>query len=201
MSSALHLFLELTTLAFFLAVVAHALLRRGRDGAWLMGAMLALGFLRENFVALHRLLYSFADLHLHLGVAPLITAIIWGYSIYVAICWAEAICGESLDAKRPSRRFLLAIGLFMIALVGFYEPFLELVGMAKWQDGTRRTLGVPWIALIGYPTLTVPFVAGWCVVMRRRNGRARWGWMALLVVTLAFGHAWGLQALKDALSW
>ncbi|MEM9558566.1 MAG: hypothetical protein AAGC60_30215 [Acidobacteriota bacterium] len=206
MSSGLHLFLELTTLLFFLVVVAHALVLRGRDGAWLMGSMLALGFVRENCVALYHWLYRFADLHLHLGAAPLITAIIWGYSIYIAICWAESVCGEavcgdSLETRRASPRLLAALGVFMIALVGFYEPFLELVDMAKWQDGTRRTLGVPWIALVGYPTLSVPFVAGWCHIMRRHRGRARLAWMTVFVVTLAFGHAWGLQWLKGVLGW
>lgn len=82
------------TLAFFLGFVAHAVATRGREGAALFGALLVLGFLRENFVALRDLLYGFGDLHLRLGRAPLIASIIWGYSIYAAVVWTEAVSGS-----------------------------------------------------------------------------------------------------------
>jgi hypothetical protein len=198
----MHLFIELLTLAFFLGAVAHALALRGRIGAAFFGAMFLLGFLRENFVILREILYGFSPLHLMLGRAPLIASIVWGYSIYAAVIWAETVSGERLDTRRPSGRFLGLVALFMMALAVFYEPFLALIRMAKWQEGTWRVLGVPPIALIGYPTLTVLFLLLWTWVLRRspRPGvRA-----ALLLVTLpvlALGHALGLQELKGLLAW
>lgn len=198
----MHLFIELLTLAFFLGTVAHAVALRGRVGAAFFGAMFLLGLLRENFVILREILYGFSPLHLMLGRAPLIASIVWGYSIYAAVIWAETVSGERLATRRPSGRFLGLVALFMMALAVFYEPFLALIRMAKWQEGTWRVLGVPPIALIGYPTLAVLFLLLWTWVLRRssRPGvRA-----ALLLVTLpvlALGHALGLQGLKGLLGW
>lgn len=204
----MHFFIELLTLVFFLACVAHAVLLRGRTGLAFFGAMLLLGFLRENFVALRDILYGFAPLHLRLGRAPLIAAIIWGYSIYAAAVWAETVTGEPLegprdpDAPRPTARFLVLVALFMMALACFYEPFLALIHMARWQPGTRATLGVPWIALVGYPALAVPFLLLWSWAMRwSARPATRAATLLLILPLLALGHALGLQALKNALGW
>ncbi|MEM8931551.1 MAG: hypothetical protein AAGE94_10265, partial [Acidobacteriota bacterium] len=190
---------------FFLLTAAHAVGRLGAIGARLMAAMLLLGLARENLVAVRDWLYGFAELHLALGAAPMIAAIIWGYSIYVALCWAEGITATPwvIDGRvvQPSARALAAVGIFMVALVGFYEPLLDRVGMAKWEAGTRSTAGVPWIALIGYPSLSVPFVVGWASIERRWTGSRRLIALTGWVVALAGLHAWGLQAVKDLLGW
>lgn len=197
----MHLFIELLTLVSFLGFVAHAVATRGRAGAGFFAAMLLLGFLRENLVTLRDILYGFSSLHLMFGRAPLIASIIWGFSIYAAVIWAETMSGERFGGRRPSGRFLGLAALFMIALACFYEPFLKLIDMARWQEGTRGTLGVPWITWIGYPTLTVLFLLlwGWAMGMDTRTKR-----LAALLIPLpflAFGHALGLQALKHALGW
>jgi hypothetical protein len=198
----MHLFIELLTLACFLGVVAHAIWLRGRTGAALFGAMLLLGFLRENFVVLRDILYGFSPLHLMLGRAPLIASIIWGYSIYAAVVWAEAISGERLGfGERLSLRFLGLVTLFMIALACFYEPFLALIGMARWQQGTWTVLGVPVITLIGYPSLAVLFLLLWSFAMSRSSRTKRSAAFLVALPLIACGHAFGLQTLKDALGW
>jgi len=152
-------------------------------------------------VILRKVLYGFEPLNLMLGKAPLIVSIIWGYSIYLAVVWAETMTGESLEERRPSPRFLTLAALFMMALACFYEPFLKLIDMARWQPGTRATLGVPWITLVGYPSLTVPFLLLWCRLMRRPPGAARTALMLCGLTLLALVHVAGLQGLKDALRW
>lgn len=196
----MELFLELTTYAFCTVVAWHAWTLRGPRGLSFLFALLVLGFVRENFVVLRDILYGYGDL-LTLGAAPILGAVIWGYSLYVAVCWTEEMTGERLDDLHPSSKFLLLVGLFMLALVGFYEPFLDLVDMARWQDGTQTTLGMPWIALVGYPSLTVPFVVLWCRLTRIRDRALRWTGVALAVPLLAVAHAWGLAWLKAALGW
>lgn len=196
----MELFLELTTFAFCAVVAAHAWRLRGLRGLSFLFALLVLGFVRENFVVLRDILYGYGDL-LTLGAAPILGAVIWGYSLYVAVCWTEVMTGERLDDLLPSPRFLLLVGLFMMALVGFYEPFLDLVDMARWQDGTRKTLGMPWIALIGYPSLTVPFVKLWCRLTRVGSSLLRRTLLSVTVPVLAIAHAWGLAQLKELLSW
>lgn len=197
----MHLFIELITLLFFLVCIVHAVKTRGREGAWFFGALLFLGFVRENFVALYKLLYSFAPLTLQLGVAPLIGSIIWGYSIYLAVIWAESVLAERLSPRWPSAAFLALASLFMMALAWFYEPFLKLIGMARWEEGTRATLDVPWIALIGYPTLTIGFLLAWSWSTRVPAGKARLLRLAVTMIPVALIHAAGLQALKGALGW
>ena len=197
----MHLFIELLTLVFFLGFVAHAVAMRGRTGAGFFAALLLLGFLRENLVTLRDILYGFSPLHLMFGRAPLIASIIWGYSIYAAVVWAEAVSGERFGERRPSGRFLGLAAIFMIALACFYEPFLKLIDMARWQEGTRSTLGVPWITWIGYPTLTVLFLLLWGWAMERDSRAKRFAALLIPLPFLAFGHALGLQALKDALGW
>ena len=155
---------------------------------------------RWEGVAIREILYGFAPLHLHLGRAPLIATIIWGLSIYAAIVFAEEVTGEPARRRIPSAKTLGAVALFMIALAGFYEPFLARVGMARWQEGTRATLGVPWIALVGYPTLAVGFLLLWGWVARRAKS-LRFAILVLGIPALAIGHAFGLQALKDSLGW
>jgi hypothetical protein len=196
-----HGFIEGLTALFFLITVAHALWLRRAEGAWLMGSLLMLGAVRENFVILREVLYGFAPLSLMLGRAPLIAAVIWGYSIYIAVIWAEEVSGESLE-RRVSVRLLALVGLFMVALVGFYEPFLELIGMARWQEGTRATAGVPWIALVGYPALACPFLLLWGWVRHRfPSPGPRLLALAVALPLLASIHAEGLQRLKDWLGW
>lgn len=196
----MHLFIELFTLGAFLAIAWHAARTRGRAGVALLSALFLLGLIRENAVAIRALLYDFAPLALNLGRAPLIATIIWGFSIYAALVFAEEITGEALGNRVPSARALGAVALFMIALVGFYEPFLARIGMARWQEGTRATLEVPWIALIGYPTLSVGFLLlwGWAA---RRSRALRVAILALGLPALALAHAFGLQALKRSLDW
>lgn len=196
----MHLFLELFTLASFLAIVAHAARNRGGGGVALLSALFLLGLLRENAVAIRALLYDFAPLALHLGRAPLIATIIWGFSIYAAIVFAEEVTAEPIGRRVPSARALGAVALFMIALVGFYEPFLARVGMARWQEGTRATLGVPWIALIGYPTLAVGFLLLWGWAAKGTHP-LRLAILVLGLPALALAHAFGLQALKSSLGW
>lgn len=202
----LHLFLELVTLACFLAVAAHAAWLRGWAGLGLVVALLWVGFVRENFVLLRELLYGFAPLHLRLGRAPMIAAVVWPYSIYLAVVWAEVMTGETLErsdrSRRLSGRFLGGVALFMMALACFYEPVLGRVGMARWQEGTRVTLGVPWIALVGYPTLACAALLAWTWTRGRVvSPLRRAGLLLPLLAALALAHAWGLQALKDRLGW
>lgn len=195
------LFLELTTLLFFVLVIEHARRERGRFGVLLLVAMLGLGFLRENFVTLKNLLYGYGDLYLDLGAAPLIGAIIWPYSIYVACCWAERVSGRRLEDASGDWRFLALMGLFMVSLVGFYEPLLHRVGMARWEEGTRSTLHAPWIAFIGYPTLAISATALFGALIRRASSWRLAIGLTLAAATLAAVHAWGLQQLKDLLGW
>jgi len=196
----MHLFIELFTLASFLAIVFHAAWSRGRSGIALLSALFLLGLLRENAVAIRALLYDFAPLSLNLGRAPLIATIIWSFSIYAALVFGEEVTSEPIGGSVPSVPALGAVALFMIALVGFYEPFLARIGMARWQEGTRATLGVPWIALLGYPTLAVGILLLWGWAAGRRAAFR----LAILVPglpALALCHAFGLQALKRWLGW
>jgi len=198
----LHLFLELFTLASFLACAVAAAARRGALGVWLYATVSVLGVVRENFVMLERWLYGFADLALVLGRAPLISAVIWAFSIDAGIAFAERVTATPLVPGRLPARFHAAVALFLIALAGFYEPFLKLVDMARWEPGTARVWEVPKIALIGYPTLAVLYLFLWSAILARwRSTRARLVAFALTLPLLACGHAWGLAALKRALGW
>ena len=203
----MHLLLELVTVAFTALAGLHAWARRGRAGIWLFGSLLLLGWVREGFVAVRDLLYGFAPLHIVLGGTPLIAAVVWAYSIYAALCWSEEMTGHPLcdevwrDAV-PAPATLGLVGLFMMALACFYEPFLALTGMARWEGGTRATAGVPWIALIGYPTLAVAFLAvHGAVIGRLRHSGARLLALALAMPALGIAHAWALQELKRVLGW
>jgi len=201
--SQLHLFLELFTLASFVATAWWSARRWGRDGAWLVATLFALGAVRENFVVLERSLYGFADLSLMLGVAPLIAAIIWGFSIVTAVAAAESIRGVPYEVGRLPRWSEAAlVALFMIALAFFFEPFLALVEMARWQEGTVRVAGVPKIAIVGYPTfalLSLGLIGR--VLGATRSPWRRLGMLAVGVPATALGHAWLLQRLKDTLGW
>ncbi len=199
----LHLFLELATLAAFLATGVWAARRWGRDGAWLLGFLCALGVVRENFVALRRLLYGFAAVTFELGRAPLVATVIWAFSILAAMAAAEAILGRPVRAAAPPRPGELAVeALFMVALAGFFEPFLALVDLARWEPGTATFLGVPGIALVGYPTFAVlALVAGGWLLGRYRGRWSRAAALALAVPPIALGHAWALAWLKRAAGW
>lgn len=180
-------------------------------------------------MVLRELLYGFAPLTLRLGAAPLIAAVIWGFSIYAAVVWAEEITGRRFgpapvaatgaagaadgvariapaprtgarSASLPAAGLLALVALFMVALPGFYEPFLATVGMARWQEGTRTLWGVPWIALVGYPALAVPALAIHAAAARLgRRPLHRAAALATGLGALAVAHAWGLQALKRLL--
>ncbi|GMU64434.1 MAG: hypothetical protein AMXMBFR36_07080 [Acidobacteriota bacterium] len=199
----LHLFFELFTLAAFAATAFWAYQRWRRHGAILVGALFALGGVRENFVILERHLYGFADLSLMLGAAPLISAIVWSYSILVAVAVAEAILGRPFAPDRLPRAAELAwVAATMIALAGFYEPLLARTGMARWEAGTVTWLEVPAIALVGYPTLAVASLALVGAILRRwRSTGQRVAVLALAIPALALAHAAGLVALKRALGW
>jgi len=201
--SPLHLFLEFATLASFVATAWWSARRWGRDGVWLVATLFALGAVRENFVILERYLYGFSDLTLMVGAAPLIAAIIWGFSIAAALAAAESIGGAPFEPGRLPRWSELGIvALFMIALAFFFEPFLALVEMARWQEGTARVAGVPRIALVGYPSFALLSLAltGGVLGASRRPWR-RLGMLAVGVPAAALGHAWLLQRLKDGLGW
>ncbi len=195
------LFIELLTLTFFLLCIAHANACHGREGRLLMVALLGLGFVRETFVALYEILYSFAPLNFMLGPAPLIGSIIWGYSIYLAIVWAGRVTSENVADGRFGARFVLACAVFMMALACFYEPFLKLIGMARWQPGTLAWQDVPLIALVGYPTLAMLFLLAWRWSARRGTYPRRASALAATLLPIAFGHAFGLQGLKSLLGW
>jgi hypothetical protein len=198
----MHLLLELLTVAFTALAGLHAWARRGSGGLWLFGSLLLLGAVREGFVAFRELLYGFAPLHLEVGGTPLIAAVVWAFSIYAAVCWSEEVGGPRLGAGVPAARTLGLVALFMTALACFYEPFLALTDMARWEAGTRATGGVPWVALIGYPTLAVAFLAAHgAVAGRLRHPAARLLALAVVVPALALAHAWGLQQLKRLLGW
>lgn len=198
-----HLLFELAIAGGFAATVVWAGRRFGRDGLWLAGFLFALGALRENFVALARLLYGFSDVTFELGAAPLIAALVWGFSILAAVAAGEALGGRRFDPAAPADGRLLAIAaLFLAALAGFYEPLLARVGMARWEAGTLEVAHVPAIALVGYPTLGVAALAlsGW-IQARRRAGAPRLAAYAVAAPLLALAHAAGLQALKRWLGW
>jgi hypothetical protein len=199
----LHLFFELFTLAAFAATGLWAIRRWRADGAWLVGALFALGGVRENFVILERHLYGFADLALMLGAAPLVSAIVWSYSILVAVAVAEALLARPFAPDRLPRGAELALAAAtMIALAGFYEPLLARTGMARWEAGTATWLEVPRIALVGYPTLAVAALALIGAVLGRwRTTGARLAALAVTIPALALAHAAGLVALKRALGW
>jgi hypothetical protein len=102
----------------------------------------------------------------------------------------------------PAPRSLGLVALFMLALASFYEPFLALTGMARWEDGTRTTGSVPWIALVGYPSLAVAFLAlygGITGVLRSPGPRLLA--LGLAMPALGLAHAWALLALKRLLGW
>ena len=201
--AALHLFLELFTLGAFVATGFWARARCGRDGVWLYGFLFLLGGARENFVVLERVLYGYADLSLMLGRAPAIGAIIWGFSIVAAVAATEAIRRQPLALDRlPRWRELAWVSIFMIALAGFFEPFLKRVELARWQAGTVTILGVPKIALVGYPTLAALSLAasGW-ILGGWRATRPRLVAFGFASLALACGHAWGLERLKSLLGW
>ena len=90
----------------------------------------------------------------------------------------------------------------MIALAFFYEPFLKLIGMARWEAGTRIFLNTPWIALIGYPTMTLLYLAVWRWIMTRFTRNAsRIIAFIILIPPVAILHALALQAMKTFLRW
>jgi hypothetical protein len=200
----MHLFIELLVLAAFVATMTH-LVRGRRDGAWLLCSFAVAGWVRESFVIVMRYLYGFAPLALVLGATPVISFVIWGFSIYAALLWAETVVDPArlgAGERHPGGRLLAGVALFMVALAVFYEPFLKLIAMARWEAGTRATLDVPWIALVGYPSMAVLLLLVHATVMRRTRGVA--AWVAALVAamsTLAVAHAAALQQLKRALGW
>ncbi|HEX4960560.1 MAG TPA: hypothetical protein VF173_06955 [Thermoanaerobaculia bacterium] len=73
--------------------------------------------------------------------------------------------------------------------------------MARWQAGTRSTLGVPWITWIGYPSLAILFLLLWGLSRELRAGAARAAALLFFLPVLAVGHALGLQTLKRWLGW
>jgi hypothetical protein len=198
----MHLLFQLVMAVATVLVTLNAIRQRGTLGAWLMLPLLLLGALRENLVAIERWLYGFTPLPMQVGRAPLIAAVVWAFSIAAAVEFGEVAVGESLAPRRPSLRLLAAVALFMVALAGFYEPLLNLVNMARWEIGTRATAGVPWIALLGYPSFAVGFLLLWGTVLERIASTAtRIVALAAGGAALAACHAAGLEALKRALGW
>ena len=197
----MHLLLELLTVAFTALSGLHAWGRRGTEGLWLFASLLVLGAVRESFVAFRDLLYGFAPLHLEVFGTPLIAAVVWAFSIYVALVWSEEVAGPA-GRGETSTVTLALVAVLMVALACFYEPFLALTGMARWEAGTRSSGGVPWIALIGYPTLGVAFLVVYGALTRAlRHPLARGLALGVAVPALGLAHAWGLQVLKRLLGW
>ena len=192
------LFVEVVVLAFFVGIAAELLIARGSEGAWFLGAIVAAAFLRENSVALHRVLYEFAPLKVFLGKAPMVATVIWAVSIELSRLWAETVLAPR--ARRAAR--LAAVAAFMVALAFFYEPFLKAIRFARWEPGTRTFLDVPWIAMIGYPTFAVLFLIVFETVLERfRKPLPRLAAFGVLLPAIAFAHAAGLTALKRAMGW
>jgi hypothetical protein len=200
---AIHLLFELAMAGAFVASAFWAVRRWRYDGLWLAAFLFALGAVRENFVALARMLYGFADLTFELGAAPLIAAVVWGFSILAAISAGEALGGRGFAPTRPpDARQLGLAALFLVALAGFYEPLLARADMARWEPGTLALAGVPLVALVGYPSLGVAALALSGAVQRRfRAARPRLVAYALATPALALGHAVALGALKRLLGW
>lgn len=197
----MHLVVELLVVAGFIATMVQAA-RSRRDGGWLVLSLVAAAWVRESFVVVVRWLYGFAPLTLMLGRTPLLSVVIWGFSIVAALVWAEAVLQRRDAHLRPDARVLAGVAVFMLALACFYEPFLRLAGMAHWEAGTRATAGVPWIALVGYPTLATALLALHAALVRRfPAGGARAAVLAVAMSGLAVAHAAGLTALKAALGW
>jgi len=195
------LFVELFALISFLLCVAHAIYFRRSLGAIYFVSTFYMGFVRENFVLIRQILYGFIRLTLILGKAPLIATIVWAYSIYVSISWAEEVGGEKFSEKN-SWKFIALVCLFMIALAFFYEPFLKLIGMARWETGTRVFLDTPLIALVGYPTMTLLYLCLWRWIMTRYIRTAsRLIVFLILIPPVAIFHALALQAMKTFLRW
>jgi hypothetical protein len=197
----MHLFIELLVLAAFLVAALDAFRRWGRRGAGFYAAVSLAGFLRESFVALRRVLYDFAPLHLVVGPAPLIAAIIWAFSIHAALVWAERASGERFLARPLAGRPLGGVALFMMALACFYEPFLKLIGMARWEAGTRAAYDVPLIALLGYPSFALLLLGIWAWAARAASAWRLAVRLTAAVAVLAPAHVLLLDALKRRLGW
>jgi hypothetical protein len=201
----LHFVLEIVTVSFTAIAGIHAWITRRAEGVLLFGSLLLLGTCRENWVVIERLLYHFAPLRLSAGAAPLIAAVIWAYSIYSAVVWSEWMLQRFTGSHDVGNRLGFSLGfvaVFMIALACFYEPFLALAGMARWEAGTRTTGSVPWIALLGYPSLAVAFL--WLFSIIRRwlpRPPARVAALSALMPLLGVLHALGLAELKRILGW
>ena len=190
-------FVEVVVLVFFVGVSWGVVRRHGADGAWFIGMVALAGFARENWVSIHRILYEFAPLRVFVGKAPLVATVIWAVSIELARIWSDVVLGPR--SVRSSR--WAGVALFMVSLAFFYEPFLKAIRFARWEPGTRTFLDVPWIAMIGYPTLALVILAGFEGGMKIRTRLARIGWLFLFVPLLAIGHGAGLAALKHRLRW
>lgn len=210
----MHLFIELVVIAAFVAAMAHAVARFGlKPGLVYAGALLWLGVAREAFVVIGDYLYGFAPLTFEIGRLPLVAALIWGFCIHAAVVFAEVVTGESLVESlvptrrygglelRPSAVFLVATAVFLESLACFFEPFLKLIGMARWEAGTRTLLDIPWIALVGYPTMALLFLPLFAATARAVTGRRLVSSLAIRVGFVGVAHAWALQGLKRALGW
>ncbi len=198
----MHLFLELVTLGATILCFWHAVRTRGAEGGWLFASALFMGFFREGFVVARDYLYGYADLTLMIGRVPVIGAIIWSYCIWLAVVWVERVSGERIGTARLTARACALVAVFLVALACFFEPFLKLVDMARWQTGTWKVLDLPMIATIGYPTMTLLFLWIFGAVARRVPAGPRRG--AALAAALAFGsaaHVVVLQALKTRIGW
>lgn len=196
----MHLFIELLVVLAFMATMVHLWRRPG--GGWLLLSFAVAGWVRETYVLLMRYLYGFAPLTLVLGPTPVISFVIWGFSIYAALLFAETLTGTAAGDRHPHPSLLAAVAVFMMTLAIFYEPFVKLIAMARWESGTRTTLDVPWIALVGYPTMAVALLAAHATVLRKvRATLARTIALLVTMSVIAVGHAAGLQRLKDALDW
>jgi len=193
----MHLFVEIVVLAFFAGISAELILVRGTAGVWFLATVVVAAFLRENDVALQRVLYEFAPLRIFFGKAPMVATVIWAVSIELSRIWSEAVVRSP---RRSIQR--AAVALFMVALAFFYEPFLKAIRFARWERGTRTFLDVPWIAMIGYPSFALLFLIAFDFVVERwRRAAPRLAAFAVALPVIAIGHAAGLAALKRALRW
>jgi len=193
------LFLELAALVLTGFLVYHSLRFRGAAfTAMFFTGGAFLGVLRENTVALLTPLYAYnpATFHLWIGAAPLILAVFWSFTLYLALSLSEVIAGGSLlDGRRRAGVILLSMA-FMAAYACFNEAYSSLFPMVLWKFTPAVTLwgGTPVMVLWGYAGMALIFLLFLPPVYRLRlpaAGRvAVFSASTVLMIPLHLGWIW-----------